>query len=1055
MGNVNGYVLENNYDYPDNDISFQSTQTPDQCASLCDANVKCLGFTTDNLGKQCWLKGSLKGKHGNNLKNTYRKKITLNTKSVLPEATLVIGQKLFTGKSLYSDNKQYYLTLQKDGNLCIYNVTNNSSLWCTQTNNKNSTYLIMKSDGNLCIEFEHHIGIKTLNKSIDSIWCSNSNGKYGVYASIDNDGVLRIWNKNNIPVWESPNVITSIIPGAVTVPAPTPIVPAPTPIVPAPTPIVQVDYTYNNSTVPIYVIGNYGIAPWGSINFPDKTAQWIWYTPMANTNAPSNTEPITIQYIYSNTTDIPINGILNIMIDNSCDIYLNSNKIAENINGGWWDKWSKINFTAESGTNLFEFKVRNEGGPAGLLVYAGSGTDNLLFHTDNTWKFIPEKINQISTCTLSQIGLVNTTDKYFPWGCLTLNSSPSQYIDIGTTATSMNGLTFGCWFRSNNNSNWARIFDLGNGPYSDNIVLGIYGGKIASSVYITNMPDDKLDLTIDINNDKWNHIVWTLSKPISNSSNWIIYLNGQMVYSKLGNYPINMIRKNCYIGKSNWPSDPYFNGAISNFVMYQTELSGIKVNALYNNLINSNDPTLYLYLPLAINSVLDTIINNYPGKQFNLPITQSKIKSENWNCLQEGQKWIPVKMSNKQSQCMSLDGNTCLSSDQETCNSRIINPVTPANSITCSSNQTGWCSDAENMFSSNSQVAAMRVEMENGLGLILSDVKPGTQSLSALDISSEGETLNLKPLAGGGKVLSITNINDVNNLLIGGVFKLRVNLPTMPPYIKGKNFNIQTGVNPNYFYLSVEKLDNNCSVKAANGSCMNVYADEKKCSIKALTSHIQNNSYRLVLISSQYVLDPSIPIGKNSDFTLVQINGQTYLKNIQTGYLPSLYFNDSNILVHGDMNINSNTNINKVDNLITNTICGQEVPKNQTSGTKYLKCNIEQDPGTYLMTTNNIGESSPVRVNINNDKTISMNLLSFNSYGFPTKIYSLIFCNFNVKTFSYIEKITNTLGTFLVNMVCFSDVQNSKLTTSNQLKFTVELISFPPNFVKDNSVFTI
>jgi hypothetical protein len=107
------------------------------------------------------------------------------------------------------------------------------------------------------------------------------------------------------------------------------------------------------------------------------------------------------------------------------------------------------------------------------------------------------------------------------------------------------------------------------------------------------------------------------------------------------------------------------------------------------------------------------------------------------------------------------------------------------------------------------------------------------------------------------------------------------------------------------------------------------------------------------------------------------------------------------------------------------------------------------------MTTNNIGESSPVRININNDNTISMNLLSFNSYGYPTKVSSLIYCNFNVQTYSYIEKITNTLGTFLVNMVCFSDVQNTKLTTSNQLKFTVELISFPPNFVKENSVFTI
>ena len=40
-------------------------------------------------------------------------------------------------------------------------------------------------------------------------------------------------------------------------------------------------------------------------------------------------------------------------------------------------------------------------------------------------------------------------------------------------------------------------------------------------------------------------------------------------------------------------------------------------------------------------------------------------------------------------------------------------------------------------------------------------------------------------------------------------------------------------------------------------------------------------------------------------------------------------------------------------------------------------------------------------------------------------------------------------------MVCFADTQDSKLSTKNQLKFTVELVSFPPNFVKENSIYNI
>ena len=58
----------------------------------------------------------------------------------------------------------------------------------------------------------------------------------------------------------------------------------------------------------------------------------------------------------------------------------------------------------------------------------------------------------------------------------------------------------------------------------------------------------------------------------------------------------------------------------------QKELSGLEVTALYNSMIRSTDPSLYLYLPFASNSVLDTIANNYAGKVFNLPIKKSTVE---------------------------------------------------------------------------------------------------------------------------------------------------------------------------------------------------------------------------------------------------------------------------------------------------------------------------------------------------------------------------------------------------------------------------------------------
>jgi hypothetical protein len=973
--------------------------------------------------------------------------LTDNLQSELPSSMLKVGEKLIVGGVKYSDNKEYFMTLQKDGNLCIYN-NSEIKIWCSGKTTTMPTTLIMESTGSLNINSIESFALISTQKTqkINNIWSSNSDSLNITHASLDNDGNLRIWDKSNQFIWSSST--DSILP-----------------IDPIQTNIKTVNFNYDNLYAPVYIIGDYGLAPWGkNKDFPDMIAKWIWYSPKSNISAPTITLlPINIQYIYENTSGIPIVGKLNIIIDNKCDVFLNSIQIGTSINGGWGAKWPQIDFIVLPGKNLFEFKVKNDGGPAGLLVSAittGEGPDNnkVLFNTNSDWKFIPLISKPIESCNLSSLNLISNVDKFFPWGCLVLNGNSTQYVNIGKTITGMNGLSFTCWFRSDKNKNMARIIDFGNDRGSNNIILCIANNKLAISTYIMNKTyqQKNVNLTPEINNNQWNHVVWTI-KPSTLGAIHTIYLNNNIVLSIQDEYPINMERTNCYLGKSNWSNDPYFIGAISNFAMYQKELSVKEIKALYYNMINLNDPSLYIYLPFSTNSVLDTLLNNYAGKLYNLPITKSKVENENWNCLEEGKQWISVKMENNNPVCMSLDGKTCVESEKTECTNRNNNPVVPQNPVICSKDQTGWCDNAKKMLT-NTPIKTDNNQLLDNKGISINTIKPGVKALSALEINNNDKILNLKPLPGGGQVLSLSNMVDVNNLMIGGVFKLRVNLPMMPPYIKGQTFDTTKGIESNYFYLSIEKLDNNCQIKNTNGSCTNTFADDKKCNIKSLTSlntGSSSNTFRLVLVSSQYVLDPSIPIGKNSDFTLVKVNEQLYLKNVQTGFLPSLYSSDSVLPVYGDMMIKENSNANQIYNKLYNTMCNQEIPKNQITGTSFVKCDIKQDPGTYLITTKNIGTSTPVRININSDKTISLNLLSFNTYGYPTKVSALTFCNFNVSTYSYIEKITNTFGTFMINMVCFEDTQNTKANSQNQLKFTVELINFPSNFVKDNSVFEI
>lgn len=842
----------------------------------------------------------------------------------------------------------------------------------------------------------------------------------------------------------------------------------------------KVDFDYDENVVPVFITGDYGIAPWGkNSNFPDLNAKWIWYCEKSNFDSPNNeNSPITFQYLYMNNTNDKLNTNLNILIDNECEVFLNSQKIKSN-NGDMiakrgWNKtkndWNIFPCIISPGSNLFEFKVKSVGGPAGLVVSAtridgsDSNNNNVLFRTDGGWKFIPLAPKPVKSSNLSQPGLISTIDKSFPFGCLALNGSSTQFVNIGKTITGMKGLSFGFWFRSNKNKNWTGLIDFGNGQKNNNILLYVHGDKIGLTIYLMDkvFEGHKHNLSPNINDNKWNHLVLTIKPDQKKGSQCVLYLNNNQVSSFQYVYPINMERINCYIGKSGNPNDSYFSGAISNFVMYQKVLEEKEINALYMSMINLNDRSLYIYLPFSTNSVLDTLLNNYAGKTFSLPITKSKVDNENWTCVEDkNKKWISVKMENKKPICMSMDGKTCIEEETEkACEIRASNPIVPSNPIICDKSKMslGWCNIAnKELNSENKEKTKMptKIKSDDEDSESIDNIKPGVAALSALQSNVGEKSLDLKPLPGGGQILKLSNMLDVEKLMIDGVFKLRVNLPNMPPYIKGKTFDINKSTNPNYFYLSVEKLDPNCNIKASNGKCVQTFADDKKCNVKALTSYVQSNTFRLVLVSSQYALDPAIPMGKNSDFTLVKVNNQLYLRNVQTGYLPSLYSNDMVLPVFGDMEIKPNSNVNKIYNQLNNTLCNQEIPPLETKGTSFVKCNIKKDDGTYLITTKNIGSSSPIRVNFNSDKTISLNLLSFNSYGYPTKVYSLTSCNFNVQTYKYIEKMTNNLGTFMINMVCFEDTQNSKANPKNQLKFTVELINFPKNFMKDNSIFDI
>ena len=105
---------------------------------------------------------------------------------------------------------------------------------------------------------------------------------------------------------------------------------------------------------------------------------------------------------------------------------------------------------------------------------------------------------------------------------VSFHSNARQYININPYKSANNGMSFACWFKSDPiNQTWSRIFDFGNGPGQNNIIMFINNGSIGLSVYASQVYQP-YNIIPNVNNNQWYHVIWTLSNP----SGWNIYVNG-------------------------------------------------------------------------------------------------------------------------------------------------------------------------------------------------------------------------------------------------------------------------------------------------------------------------------------------------------------------------------------------------------------------------------------------------------------------------------------------------------------------------------------------------
>lgn len=248
--------------------------------------------------------------------------------------------------------------------------------------------------------------------------------------------------------------------------------------------------------------------------------------------------------------------------------------------------------------------------------------------TQTTIGYYTGQTYNVNGGTLSTAGIISTADFQVGNSSLVLNN-PNQNIKINSFTNTENGLSIACWFRSNGNSQYSRIYDLGISSSNNCIVLCIDPTQTLNITYMaTNYTFyyTIVDPTI-INNNIWYHVIWTMSNTIP--STWNIYINGVLSTSatqlmsggtsKNLPYPDIVERPSNYLGKSNNTGDACFYGAIDDFRIFNFVLSQSQVTAIYtypSAIITSTKYTInnvditgtfkrkYLYTPGSISNYI-------------------------------------------------------------------------------------------------------------------------------------------------------------------------------------------------------------------------------------------------------------------------------------------------------------------------------------------------------------------------------------------------------------------------------------------------------------------
>jgi hypothetical protein len=148
----------------------------------------------------------------------------------------------------------------------------------------------------------------------------------------------------------------------------------------------------------------------------------------------------------------------------------------------------------------------------------------------------------------------------------------------------MYDFTVAAWVNLNTADTWSRIFDFGNDTtYNMFLTPSCDTGEIRFAITITgNSDEQRISGTSAVATGSWQHVA-----VVKNGNTGILYVNGSEVgrNSSMTLRPVDLgSTSNNYIGRSQYADDPYLNGSIDNFYIYNRPLNTSEISSLASTL---------------------------------------------------------------------------------------------------------------------------------------------------------------------------------------------------------------------------------------------------------------------------------------------------------------------------------------------------------------------------------------------------------------------------------------------------------------------------------------